>query len=128
MTEKKCPCGGKSYEKCCGKFLSGKEIAKTPEELMRSRYTAFALKDVLYIEKTMTGPAKNGFNALELQNSLKTQSFLGLTVLNSIQKENKGMVEFKAILTINGENYTLHEKSEFIREDGKWFYYEGITY
>ena len=39
-----CLCGrNKPFEQCCGRYLSGKKFAKTPEQLMRSRYSAYAL-------------------------------------------------------------------------------------
>ena len=38
-----CPCGGKLYAACCGRFLDGGERAPSAEQLMRSRYSAFAL-------------------------------------------------------------------------------------
>ena len=40
-----CPCGGGSYGACCGPFLDDAEAPSTAERLMRSRYTAFALRD-----------------------------------------------------------------------------------
>ena len=36
-------CSGKLYEECCEPFHSKKEFPKTAEELMRSRYAAFAI-------------------------------------------------------------------------------------
>ncbi|HSG62441.1 MAG TPA: SEC-C metal-binding domain-containing protein, partial [Pseudomonadales bacterium] len=39
-----CPCGSnKPFAKCCDRFLSGAQHAKTPEQLMRSRFSAFFL-------------------------------------------------------------------------------------
>jgi len=128
MTQKKCPCSDKPFNECCERFLLKEEIPKTCEELMRSRYSAFALKDVSYIEKTMTGPAKEGFNNQALENDLKHQQFLSLRVLDSSEKGDRGIVEFQAIFTIDGKEYCLHEKSQFIKQEGKWMYYDGKIY
>ncbi|MGI9295045.1 MAG: YchJ family protein, partial [Pseudomonadales bacterium] len=39
-----CICGSKKASKqCCERFLSGEQQAKTPEQLMRSRFSAYAL-------------------------------------------------------------------------------------
>ncbi len=38
-----CPCGSASYDACCGRLHRGEEQAATAEELMRSRYSAYAL-------------------------------------------------------------------------------------
>jgi len=48
---KKCPCcSNRSFSECCEPFLVGKKIPGTPEELMRSRYSAYATGLVDYIE------------------------------------------------------------------------------
>ena len=64
MTKKKknaaaaalCPCGsGLCLAECCGRYLTGGAEhlgAPTPEALMRSRYTAFALGDEAYLLDT----------------------------------------------------------------------------
>ena len=38
-----CPCGGGAYASCCGHLIAGKHLAVTAQQLMRSRYSAFAL-------------------------------------------------------------------------------------
>ena len=39
-----CPCqSGKGFPSCCGRFLAQGLLARTPEQLMRSRFSAFAL-------------------------------------------------------------------------------------
>ena len=49
----KCPCHSKKrYADCCGPLHKGTRPAATPEELMRSRYSAFALGEVDYLAKT----------------------------------------------------------------------------
>lgn len=48
-----CPCGsGRALSECCGRYLTGGPEpfgAPTPEALMRSRFTAFALGDEAYL-------------------------------------------------------------------------------
>ena len=45
-----CPCGsGHTYEACCEKYISNKEIPSAPEQLMRSRYSAYVLKNEDYL-------------------------------------------------------------------------------
>ena len=38
-----CPCGGGAYGSCCGPLIAGQQLADTAQQLMRSRYSAFAL-------------------------------------------------------------------------------------
>ncbi len=57
-----CPCcSGKLYEECCEPFHSKKEFPKTAEELMRSRYAAFAIPNGEYLWQT-TLPSKRKFH------------------------------------------------------------------
>ncbi|MCD4676693.1 MAG: hypothetical protein K8S18_11970, partial [Desulfobacula sp.] len=45
-----CYCGSqKFYEECCFPFISGSLIPKNPEQLMRSRYSAFCIKNIEYL-------------------------------------------------------------------------------
>ena len=45
-----CYCGDKlEFSEHCGKFIRGEENAKTPLELMKSRYSAFVSEDYQYI-------------------------------------------------------------------------------
>ena len=48
-----CPCGsGKTYEACCGQYISGIKLAPGPEELMRARYTAHVKQEIDFIVDT----------------------------------------------------------------------------
>jgi SEC-C motif-containing protein len=59
----KCPCGtGLELAQCCEPFIKGKSKAPTAEKLMRSRYSAFALGDIDYIEKTTDPSARTTFD------------------------------------------------------------------
>lgn len=45
-----CPCGaGTDYAACCGPLHRGEALAQTAEQLMRSRYSAFAVGDAEYL-------------------------------------------------------------------------------
>ena len=45
-----CLCGsGLTYAKCCGRYHSGEHHPPTAEALMRSRFTAYALRDADYL-------------------------------------------------------------------------------
>src|SRR5687767_1109085 len=47
-----CPCGGPSLATCCGPYLDGTALPPTAEALMRSRYTAYTLKNEPYLLAT----------------------------------------------------------------------------
>ena len=53
MTAKPCPCGATDYAACCGRYHGGAS-APDAESLMRSRYSAYALKLEAYLLATCT--------------------------------------------------------------------------
>lgn len=120
-----CICGkSKPFDLCCGQFLLGKKFAKTPEQLMRSRYSAYALGGHgEYLLATWLPNATYGLNAADL--SKKTVDWERLEVISASQKGDKGVVEFKAWFrnaqTSNGLD-VMHEISDFVRIQSRWYY------
>ena len=58
-----CPCGsGSEYSSCCELLIKGKALPETAEKLMRSRYTAFTLADVVYLKKTLAPESQHDFD------------------------------------------------------------------
>ena len=77
---KVCPCGNNlNYADCCERFINGTSIPATPEELMRSRYTAYTLANVDYIKDTVREPASMGFNAADAKQWAGAAQWQGLT-------------------------------------------------
>ena len=121
--ENLCPCcSGKLYEECCELFHSKKEFPKTAEELMRSRYAAFAIPNGDYLWET-TLPNKRKFHPkTELENWGKENTWTKLEIIQSSEKE----VEFKAYFTDKfGQENIHHERSTFKKVDKKWYYVSG---
>ncbi len=127
MKKEKCPCGSKKYfDECCGLYISGKFIPKTPEALMRSRYSAYTRGDVDYIQKTMCGLASQGFNPDDAREWATRSQWLGLTVIaTSMESATKGFVEFSAHYQLDGKDHQIHERSEFHCIDKRWYYVDG---
>ena len=121
--ENLCPCcSGKLYEECCELFHSKKEFPKTAEELMRSRYAAFAIPNGDYLWES-TLPNKRKFHhKTELENWGKENTWTKLEIIQSSEKE----VEFKAYFTDKfGKENIHHERSTFKKVDKKWYYVSG---
>jgi SEC-C motif-containing protein len=122
-----CPCGSTiAYLKCCGLFIRGDAQAESPEILMRSRYSAYATGKIAYIERTMRGKPLIGFDVINVKRWAKRAHWLGLEVLKAhMESEEKGFVEFIARFREAGALKMIHERSEFHRINGVWYYVDG---
>ncbi|MBF6617531.1 MAG: hypothetical protein ITG07_12505 [Candidimonas sp.] len=124
-----CPCGktaGKrplSYEECCGRYLEAYQHTPAPdaESLMRSRYSAYVLEREPYLLATWA-PSKRPAS-LDFDPAMK---WLGLSVRAvASTSSDHAEVEFVARSRVNGRGQRMHERSRFIRHDGRWFYLDG---
>jgi len=90
---------------------------------MRSRYSAYVLGLEGYLLQTWypdTRPA-----ALNLADDIQTK-WLGLQVKQFvITSGNNATVEFIARYKIGGKAERIHERSQFERIDGRWYYLTG---
>lgn len=139
MSKDLCPCGSKkAFSDCCGRFLDGGEKPRTPEQLMRSRYTAYTLGDRGdYLVSTWLTAVELGYTAADFNKETEQKiQWQKLEIIKSSQKGNLGQVEFKAYYTqtdkkdagaaSTGTFLLHHEKSLFKRMDGVWYYVEAM--
>lgn len=128
MSER-CPCGsGESFKKCCKRLISGKASAATPQELMRSRYSAYATGAVEYLIKTTIPSRRADLDAGDLKAWCGQTEWTGLTVIRSglgPKGIDTGYVEFVAFYNHGGETLRHHEYSTFRKVDYRWYYDEG---
>lgn len=124
-----CPCGSQNpYENCCGLYLEKKQQPQTPEQLMRSRYTAYSLRRMDYIKSTMRGKPLVGFNESETLQQTKSVTWIGLEVIHADPAtSDTGFVEFKARFLERNQVKTIHELSEFHKENNCWYYTDGVN-
>ena len=125
---KPCPCDSrKTFAQCCEPFLAGKEIPKTAEILMRSRYSAYVLKDHAYLLRTWHDSSRPDENTLDMPDDF---AWTGLEVLSTEgggEDDVSGTVEFVAHYRTPKITNKPHEKSRFVREDNQWYYVDGDT-
>lgn len=124
-----CPCGrtaGKRtlpYIDCCGRYVDdfARQPAPDAESLMRSRYTAFVLEKADYLLATWDSAHRPAM--LDFDTGTK---WLGLDVRATDRVDaDHAEVEFVARSRLHGKGHRLHERSRFIRRDGRWFYVNG---
>ncbi|WP_028267676.1 YchJ family protein [Arthrobacter sp. MA-N2] len=119
-----CPClSGEQYTECCGRFHSGETDAPTAEQLMRSRYSAFAVLDSDYLLRTWhpdTRPA-----VLELDPDIEWRRLDIVATRDGGPLDGEGSVEFAAHYRSGGERGVQREVSRFLRIDRRWYYLDG---
>ena len=116
-----CPCGlDLSYPDCCGRLHDGRGSAATAQTLMRSRYSAFAVRDEAYLLRSWhptTRPANVEFDDRQQWTGLAILGTTGGSLLHT-----EGTVEFRASYRIGGRADAVEENSRFLRTDGQWTY------
>jgi len=114
-----CPCGsGDRYDACCARLHRRTAEAETAEELMRSRYAAYAVGDLDHVWRTWHPRTRP--DALEPVPGL---TWTGLTVEDATEDE----VEFEATYERGGTPGRLRERSRFERRRGRWVYVDGVV-
>lgn len=125
-----CPCNSKLlYTQCCEIIHTQHKEAKLPSELMRARYSAYALKHYQFIYNTLI-PSKRGNNELsDIQSFADSVKFIALQVLDvhdEKQSDKTAHVTFKAWYQTSDNTYHwIKEKSEFNKDEGLWYYVTG---
>ena len=121
-----CPCNpNKKYSDCCQKAYQNINSVTSAEQLMRSRYSAFVLAKIDYLQIShhiSTRPSKK--EKKEILKWTKSVDWLLLEVLNA----TINTVEFKAFFMENGKIDVIHENSSFIKEKNYWVYLSALTY
>jgi SEC-C motif domain protein len=112
----RCPCcSGQNYADCCAPVHQNL-TANSPEQLMRSRFAAYALQKWDYLLVTWhssTRPAQ--------LNDDDACTWLKLV----IQHSDANTVEFSAYFKDGAQYGVLHETSNFVQENGRWVYVDG---
>jgi len=115
--DESCPCGsGKSFKLCCEPIMNDTSTATSAEVLMRSRYTAYALRNKQYLLESWHSSTRP--QSIDLDASVQ---WLRLEIINS----GNDHVEFIATHRVHGKAYKMHENSHFVFEDGRRFYVDG---
>lgn len=109
-----------AFGACCGPYHA-KQNAPDAESLMRSRYSAFVLGHVPYLLATWYSSQRPADVQLEVGTK-----WLGLEIRQHRSTgEHTAEVEFVARFRVGGKAVRQHERSRFVREDGRWYYVDG---
>lgn len=88
---------------------------------MRSRYSAYVIGLLDYLQATWHASTAPG----DLE--LPPLKWLGLEIRHAVTSGDAGVVEFVARYRDGGRAERMHETSRFVREDGRWYYIDGVV-
>lgn len=136
-----CPCrSGEPFTLCCQPYLKGDALPETAEKLMRSRFSAFCEGAADYLVQTLHPSARSGSDLADVKETIAGTEWTNLIIVKATRggkRDSEGHVEFvatfrqklKALMIGSGGDAPgfdqLHERSFFLREEGRWFYVDG---
>ncbi|MGZ4784961.1 MAG: YchJ family protein [Acidimicrobiales bacterium] len=120
----RCPCGtGETYDRCCGRLHRGEAQATTAEQLMRSRYSAYAVLDEPYLLHSWHPSTRPRVVALDPDPQWVQLEIVATDAGGPFDQE--GTVEFLAHHQRDGQPGVLHETSRFPRFERRWVYLDA---
>ena len=127
--EEACPCkSGKNFGECCGPIIAGTAKAETAEALMRARYSSYVTGDIDFLKSSATKAVQEEFDEQASKAWSAAAQWHGLEILHCEEgqkDDKKGVVEFRALYTANGEFCNHHEVSTFVKEADGWKFEDG---
>ncbi len=131
-------CSSKPFQACCEPFIKGDKTPVTAEQLMRSRFSAYATAQYAYILDTYTKEKQQGLSVDDLAQSAQDAKWFALQVHDAQSEESaepntsatlpSDTVEFTAFYFEDKKMYQLHETSNFRVENGAWRYHDGTLH
>lgn len=115
-----CFCGShNNFSVCCQPFIEGKTSVNTAEQLMRSRFSAYAIGNAQYVYDTYAKSAQVEQSVEEIAQWGNSCVWIALIIHPleaSINSATEQFVEFSAFYISNNTLCELREKSRFILE------------
>ncbi len=124
-----CPCGSNlPYEECCGPVIRGDRAALTAEQLMRSRYSAYVMKEIAYLQTSLHPDHRADFNEKSTREWAERSEWHKLDILATSgggPDDEEGKVEFIVEFSDSGTKHDHHERSTFRKVDNTWYLVDG---
>lgn len=126
MNNSVCPCGSEMvFMDCCQKYILGYETAPTALALMKSRYTAYVVKNADYLVATTHESTRSLFSKDEILRWASENQWQQLKIIAF----DATTVEFQAFFRgPDGKDYIHHERSTFEKVNGHWYYIDGVFF
>ncbi len=124
-----CHCqSGKPFAECCEPYIKGVNNPPTAEALMRSRYSAYVTEDIPYLANTLHPKEREDFDEAGAAKWAREANWQGLEVVRTDKgsaNDSKGEVEFKVSYKRHGSTCIHHERAEFRKSEGIWYFFDG---
>ena len=127
-----CPCGtGRTYNLCCQPFILSEKQTTSPEQSMRSRYSAYAVNEPEYIYQTYSLISQAEQSIDDIKQWASVTKWLKLIIHHTsdykadLANKDYAQVEFSAFYQHLGRFWKMREKSNFILENNLWRYHDG---
>lgn len=121
-----CYCGNlKDYVNCCEKIHKDLANAKTAQQLMRSRYSAFVLANGDFLMKSHHSKTRPTSEKKAIVAWAKSVNWIKLEIIDTtmgLENDTNGTVTFNAYFYQHGKVDVIHEKSAFKKENKHWKY------
>ena len=107
-----------------GPAVDGRVWPSTAEALMRSRFEAFRDVDDEWLLASWHPSTRP--SAIDLGDNPTWRGLQIVDVVGGSTDDWTGVVEFRATYVVGpGDVRTLHERSRFVREHGRWYYLDA---
>lgn len=116
-----CFCGSNAnLSSCCQPYINKEIPVQSAEQLMRSRFSAYAIGDAEYIYDTYAKSSQKAQSVKDIDDWSKSCVWIALKIYPMAISDNKAteqFVEFSAFYITNNILCELREKSRFILEE-----------
>ncbi len=94
---------------------------------MRSRYSAFVMKDADYLIKTWHPVRRSSGVRAEMAGFAQHTEWLGLTVFEHCDEGRTPTISdfVSFVARFNDKTGAIIERSRFLKENGQWYYIDG---
>ena len=121
----RCHCGSELlFTHCCEPHLQQSQPIRTPEALLRARYSAYCRGDLGFIEATMTTTANADYDPETTRQWLSQTTWLGLEIsqIHPTHNPNQACISFATRFTNRGQTFRVTEDASFECINNQWYY------
>jgi len=119
-----CDCGsGIAFANCCAVVWQHGGSTDSAERVMRARYTAYARGNIEFVQLTTLPIQQSRLDLAQITAWSVQTEWLGLQVLShqlSVHSAQHAWVVFSVSCRENGQPYTHHERSAFVKDAVSW--------